>query len=88
LSDTPLYSLVEPFGIDGGALVGLSPERAFTLGVEWALVTRSLDSGDGGPFVVHKENADLLRSACQRRGLIAHAIPSGQGWVALVVDRC
>src|SRR5438552_1591297 len=44
------YELVEPFDIDDGSLEGIAAKEAFTLGVEWLMFRRRLQSGQ--PFKV------------------------------------
>lgn len=63
-------TLMDPFNIDSGELVGLTPQQAFTLGVEWQLL-RTEAAAKEAPFtaIIHRENVArcLAMLRCQQR---------------------
>lgn len=62
------YSPVEPFGVDGGELDGLTPAECFTLGVEWQMVYALADEPEAFERPVHAANRDRLAAPLDRRG--------------------
>lgn len=61
------FRLVEPFEIDAGELDGLTPEQAFTLGVEWEMVRRALEIYERKK-VVHRANCMRIVRMARRHG--------------------
>lgn len=80
------FTISEPFEIDDGELAGLTTAQAFVLGVEWAFITRRLET-QPSEFVatVHQMNVPRLRLACQRRGRSCQARTLCGTWAELSV---
>ena len=79
------HRLVEPFDIDGGALDGVSPTLAFTLGVEWAMFRRKLRHREAFRELVISQNADRLVRMAERHGRFVEHHPHCDGWTEIVV---
>lgn len=64
------YVLLDPFHIDNGELGHMTPEEAFTLGVEWATLRLLLDSDPDATLSIelHTKNADRISKLCATRG--------------------
>ena len=90
--DSGDYSLVEPFDIDGRETGGLSPRRAFVLGVEWGQFREKLLLGLPFTMMVHEENQIRLSALARRHGreVAASGIldehPPPPGFVGLTVE--
>jgi hypothetical protein len=82
-NDKNEYDLLEPFETDD--LAGSDAERAFALGVEWALFREKLKSGKRFTDLIHRENADRLSRMAERQGRFKESHPHGDGWVEIVV---
>lgn len=64
------FESVEPFGIDGGELDGLTPQQCFTLGVEWQMVADAAERPEAFARPVHAANRDRLAKVLDRRGRV------------------
>lgn len=62
--------LIDPLHIDHGELSTVTPEKAFTLGVEWATLRLFIDTDPYSRIDIdlHKENVDRVVSLCHDRG--------------------
>lgn len=80
------FNLVEPFDIDDGSLVGLTPEYAFALGVEWQLFRQMLDSEK--PFTTYclPQNATRFVKMAERHKRFVEDRPNvAPGWTQIYV---
>jgi len=64
------HILLDPLHIDCGELGRVSPEKAFTLGVEWATLRLFIDADPNNriDLDLHTENVDRVASLCHSRG--------------------
>lgn len=83
--DHQTYGLKEPFDIDAGELDGVSPVQAFTLGVEWQMVSEGLGSGESIERPIHDENVSRIKRMCIRRGRKFRVKDNGPEWKWLSV---
>ena len=77
------FRLVEPFDTDG--LASVTPELAFTLGVEWAMFRRKLRKRQPFRELVISHNADRLVRMAERHGRFVEHHPHCDGWTEIVV---
>lgn len=64
------HILLDPLHINSGELGRMSPEKAFTLGVEWATLRLIIDTDPDGQvdMDLHSENVARITSLCHSRG--------------------
>jgi hypothetical protein len=64
------HILLDPLHIDCGELGRITPEKAFTLGVEWATLRLIVDTDPNGQIDmdIHNENVDRIVKLCCSRG--------------------
>ena len=64
------HILLDPLHIESGELGRMTPEKAFTLGVEWATLRLIIDSDPDGQLDmdVHTENVSRITTLCNDRG--------------------
>lgn len=64
------HILLDPLHIDCGELARVPPEKAFTLGVEWATLRFLIDSDPDGQIDMdlHNENVERITDLCNSRG--------------------
>ena len=79
------FELVEPFDVDDGSLVGLSPAMCFTLGVEWEQFRQHLKDAQPFSILVIDKNADRLVALAERHGRFIEHHPQCEGWTMLIV---
>ena len=60
------HALVEPFDVDDGSLVGLSPEYIFAMGVEWAMFRQRLSTGKPFTTLCLPENRQRFVAMAER----------------------
>jgi len=81
--------LAEPFDIDDGSLKGITPEKAFSLGVEWHLFRQRLDSQKAFTIFCLPENATRLVKMVERHTRFVEERPNvAQGWTQIYVGDC
>jgi len=75
------YELVEPFDIDDGSLEGIAAKEAFTLGVEWLMFRRRLQSGQPFKVLCLENNASRLVKLAERHNRFVEDRGTGyEGW--------
>ena len=73
------FSIADSFDIDG-QLADIDPERAFVLGVEWALVRAGAQRGEEfHAFPVHSDNRRRLTALLSKYGYESHW-DAGDDW--------
>jgi hypothetical protein len=83
------FALVEPFDIDDGSLKGITPEKAFSLGVEWQLFKQRLDSHKAFTTFCLPENAIRIVKMVERHKRLVEDRPNAeQGWTQIYVGDC
>jgi len=82
------HILLDPFNIDNGELGRIAPEKAFTLGVEWATLRLLIDADPYSriDLDIHKENVDRIKSLCNARGReVIDIMPVDDTWTSMSV---
>ncbi len=75
------HDLVEPFDIDDGSLEGITQKEAFTLGVEWLMFRRHLQSGQPFKVLCLANNASRLVKMAERHNRFVEDRGTGyEGW--------
>jgi hypothetical protein len=78
--------LIEPFDIDDDSLKGMTPEYAFTLGVEWQIFRQKLNLGKPFTTFCLPENANRLVKMAERHKRFVEDRPNvAQGWSQIFV---
>lgn len=87
MADKEKFELAaEPFEIDDGSLAGLSPEYAFSLGVDWAMFREQLSTGR--PFVAFclpENRTRLVRMAERHRRFVEDRRTASADWCEIWV---
>ena len=79
------FDPIEPFDIDDGSLLGLSPAATFALGVEWEMFRQKLRRGVPFTELVLSANAARLSALTERQGRFVEHHPQCDGWSTIVV---
>jgi hypothetical protein len=82
------HILLDPLHINCGELGRITPEKAFTLGVEWATLRLIVDTDPNGQvdMDLHTENVDRIISLCHSRGrAVADVEKIDDVWTSLSV---
>ena len=75
------FELAEPFELEDGSLMGVSPENAFALGVEWQMFRERLKSGQPFTTLCISANANRLVRMAERQGRFVEDRPTPwAGW--------
>lgn len=86
------YILADPFRIESGELTGVTPEKAFVLGVEWAEKRRILQERspyESFTLCVHLENVHRIKELVEsRRRDVVEIIGDAKDsiWVNMVIS--
>ena len=87
MDENEKFELVaEPFEIDDGSVAGLSPEYAFSLGVDWAMFRAQLSTGR--PFValcLPENRTRLVRMAERHRRFVEDRQTGSDDWIEIWV---
>lgn len=75
------------FCIDNNELHGLSPEKCFVLGVEWANMRRILEFKGFKSFsaIINEDNVTRLCILAEKYDCLASSLPLSNGWRQLRV---
>ena len=79
------YDLIEPFNVDDGSLLGLSPAVCFALGAEWEAFRKKLTVGAPFTDLVMSHNARRLSAMAERHCRFAEHHSHCDGWSVIVV---
>jgi hypothetical protein len=82
------HILLDPLFIDSGELGRMTPELAFTLGVEWATLRLIVDMDPNGQIDMdlHSENVERIITLCNSRGrAVADVAKIDNVWSSLSV---
>lgn len=82
------HILLDPFHIECGELGHTTPEKAFSLGVEWATLRIIIDTDPHGQIDmdVHSENVARVIALCHSRGRgVASIEKMDETWTSLSV---
>ena len=78
--------LLELFDIDNGSLKGITPEYAFTLGVEWQIFRQRLELGRPFSTFCLPENATRFVKMAERHKRFVEDRPNAApGWTQVYV---
>jgi len=83
------HILLDPLHINSGELGRMSPEEAFTLGVEWATLRLLIDTDPNGQIDMdlHSENVGRITTLCLSRGrAVTDVMRLDDTWTSLSVQ--
>ena len=82
------HILLDPLHIDCGELGRITPEQAFTLGVEWATLRLFIDADPNNriDLDLHTENVERVIALCHARGReVADVEKVDETWTSMSV---
>lgn len=85
------FGLIQSFEIDDGQLDGITPEKAFVLGIEWQTIYAAAKRRKPATLICRSENKNRIQSMLDKlnrphRWIWSSADDPSESWLTLVLE--